>query len=32
MNLSAEQKETAVVVSKPGSGSAILVVEEGSVL
>jgi galactokinase len=32
MNLTAEQKEAAVVVSKPGSGSAVFVVEGGSVI
>lgn len=32
MNLTAEQKEAAVVVSKPGSGSAVFVVEGDSVI
>ena len=32
MDLTAEQKEAAVVVSKPGSGSAVLVVEGDSVI
>ena len=32
MSLTAEQKEAAVVVSKPGSGSAIFVIEGDSVV
>ncbi|KAI6713064.1 hypothetical protein JHW43_004435 [Diplocarpon mali] len=31
LNLSEEQKEAAVVVSRPGSGSAVIVVEGGSI-